>query len=454
MYQEFQEPEKYPSWDELQRGIADEAGLEDVPGFTKDASFVGKELINTLQGTPYANSQLLNEELELERHVKRMVEEKHPYVVLEKSLHQSGYQVPNIRRVFQKVTGIDPVRAYLDMSNYPIPPGVVPRYNYGWGVAKEGADYFFILPWTDKYGMFRVKGIERELVDSFYLLADARKKLEGKVKKFHDVTPDAADIITDLIQKVANFTKLTPRGAEFFNKMSTVIDTAPEMVVQSAIEAVDSGIIEPSDFQIIAEHLVLAAPTDYGMDLSAPERVDEKAFREFQQDQNMRSFRETKNNTLMPGQEFASNWESQRKVDFWGLLSESREMFQELASTIDGFRVEPSWGTFKIMPTPSLATDDDNHILDGSVAVGSSVQRLDSTDQSEIAILFFIHNGKLKYSGKFKGVNDREYAFSTMGLDDYFDDLAGSSGLDESVEHGLSATPPSSTMENGPVSRP
>ena len=440
-FAEFAEPEKIVSWDDLQRNISAEAGLDDV-GLPKEASNAGREQVMSTQDSLYANTQLLNETLEIDRHVERMTdEEKLSYIVIERSLVQMGYQRPNIRRSFHRITGIDPIRAYLDTANYPIPPGAVPRYNFGWGESKDSkSDYHFILPWTDKYAVFKLTGLTREIVSEHHMLDDARKDLKAKVKTFLDVSPENADTLTDIIQKVASLSKLSPAGAQLHTLLKNAVSMDPDQAARELVESHEAGKITDADFEIIAATVVLAAPAQ-DPTLTAPERVDEREFTDFREDQEGRSFKEMKSNTVMPGQEFASSWGDRHKVDFWGVLTESRELFSKIVSMIDGYRIEASWGTFRVMPQPNLAVDDDNHILDGSVAVGATCNTADGTRESEVAILMFIHNGKLRYAGKFKGVNEREYALTTQGLDEYFDDLEGTTALDEQIGMGGGGVP-------------
>lgn len=434
---DFQEPERQVPWDELQRGISADAGLEDIPGFTKDAANAGKEMVQVEQDSVYANSGLLNEVLEIDRHVKRMTEdEKLAYSVIERSLVQMGYQRPTIRRSFHRVTGIDPIRAYLDTNNYPIPPGSVPRYNMGWGEAKEGsADYFFVLPWIDKYAVFSLTGMERELDSAHDLLDDAREALTKKVKGLRDVEPNASDTLTDVFQKVAELGVLSDRGAELFQKLSAIYAMDPDVACSELVRAHEDGEITDRDFHTIAKKVVLAAPVA-PPPLTAPERLDAREFDSFRENQEGRSFKEMKQNTVMPGQEFASNWGDSHKIDFFGLIAESRELFSKIVSTITGYRIEPSWGTFRTMDQPNLAVDEDNHILDGSVAVGATVSSADGNSESEICVLMFVHNGKLRYAGKFKGCNEREYALTSQGLEEYFADLEGTTALDEQIGMG------------------
>lgn len=450
MYNEWPTPEPTVSWDDLQKKQGDG---NDALSIEKTASF-SSEVSRATQDTLFAGSGLLNEKLELRRHFDELMEDDDfAYVQMEKSLVSMGYQKGTVRGVFQEITGIDPVKAYLDTDNYRIPPGIVPRFNYAWGEAKEGkADFYFINPHMDQYGLFKTRGMEKELVESFYMLDDARKALKAKVKDFNDVTPDVTDTLSTILQKVASMAKLSPAGAKFLTDTSKLAERDGDTVARLAVMAVDEGKITAQDFQIIGEMLIEAAPPAPSM--TAPERIDEKEFRQFRGDQEGRSFREMKNNTSLPGQEFASDWQSRNKIDFWGLLTESQELFDELASTLQGYKLEPSWGTFKVMPTPNLAVDEDNHILDGSIAVGATVQKMGSEEQSEIAVLFFIHNGKLQYSGKFKGINEREYGLTTIGLEAYFGDLSGSSAIDEQIERGVSNTPLPDNGMPGPMSSP
>ena len=449
-YEEFPQREKFVTWDELQRNISADAGLDNVPGFTGVQKQAGiPELNQEGVDSLFANTSLLNEKVELQKHIKRLLDEKHPYLVLERMLRNLGYPAVNIRKVFEEETGINPVDAFLDFESYPKPPCVVPTYNYGWGKAKgDKKAYLFILPWTSKYAIYRQEGLDRTIDSEHMLLSEAREELKKKVDALRDVSPDGVDILTDLLHKVAAVSRLSVAGADFYKQAESLIATDPDHVAKAALQALESGKITDMDFQVIAERLIQAADP---APMSAPQRVDERSFADFRDQQEGRGFKEMKMNTLMPGQEFTSNWQDRHKVDFWGLLAESRSMFQQLISMIDGFRIEPSWGTFKIMPQPNLSLDNDNHILDGSVAVGATVEKLGTNEQSEIAIMFFIHGGKLKYTGKFRGINERDYAFSSLGLSDYFDDLSGESALDERLERGsggmgLQGIPPSPTV--------
>lgn len=435
---DFPEPEKHPSWDSLQKNLSPDDGLADIPGFTsdtlkKEAAYLGKELLQVEQDSLYANTGLLQEKLELETHIKRLMEEKQPYSIIEKQLRSMGYPANTIRRVFHETTGIDPIKAYLDSDNYPTPPGAVPRFCYGWGHAKNSkdADYFFVLPWIDKYGLFKLTGLERELVSEHWLVKDAREELKKHVKEQMEVTPDSTDILTDIIQKVAIFTRLSEKGAELYKELEILATQDLDITAKKVLESLDAGEITKSDFQIISEKIITAAP------MSAPEKADEESFRDFRDDQEGRSFQEMKDNTVIPGQMFESAWGDAHKVNFFGLIAESKELFDELTSSIQGFKLEPSWGTFRVMPNPTFSSDDTSHVLDGSVAVGSTVQKIDGQNQTEIAILMFIRDGKLRYAGKFKGVNGREYAFTSIGLNEYFDDLEGSTALDEKLERGM-----------------
>lgn len=436
MFNEFPEPEQAVSWNDLQKNISDEAGLETVPGFTREASSSGgRELVQGEQDSIYMNSGLLNEELEIDRHIERMTEEKLPYIVIEKALTQMGYQRSLVRKSFQRVTDIDPVQAFLDMDNFPIPPGAVSRYNFGWGEAKNEGDYYEIMPFADKYCLFKITGMEREREEGFHLLTEARDALKKKVKDLHDVTPDGADTLTDIFRRVASVGSFSERGAAAYDKIKVLCGMDPNVASQALVQLHEDGAVTDAEFRTIAEAIVLAAPVA-DPTLTAPERIDEKEFQSFRENQEGRSFNEMKQNTMMPGQEFASSWQDSHKVDFWGVLIESRELFTKIVSTIQGFRIEPEWGSFHVMPQPSLAVDDDNHILDGSVAVGASVETADGNKESQIAVLMFIHNGKLRYAGKFRGPNERDYALTTQGLEEFFDDLEGSTAIDDGVGMG------------------
>lgn len=443
-YVEFPEHQPNVDWTDIQNNLSPDIGLDDVPGFTKEAGNAGRESILIEQDSLYANSGLLNEKLEIERHLNRMIdEEKLPYITMERSLLSMGYRHNEIRAGFQRITGINPVHAYLDMDLYPSPPGAISRYNYGWGESKTAsADFFFILPWIDSYAIYKQTGLEREIVEKFNMVDDARQALKKHVKSFHDVGPEVADTLTDLVGRLSNISQLSKVASKVHNDIADLMGKDANIAAKSLEQALEEGTITPQEFKVIAENVVLGAPQDASQTFapSAPERVDEKEFNKFRDEQEGKSFKEMYNNITIPGQGLASEWADQNKVDFWGTLIESREMFNQIVSTIDGYTIEPSKGSFDIMNQPNVMVDEENHTQDGSVVVSADAKKLGTDDESKIAIMFFIHNGKLKFSGKFKGsATEREYALTTQGLDDYFSDLEGKSELQDEIGKGTGA---------------
>lgn len=147
-------------------------------GFTWDISRI-------LQGIPYSGSSTQQEMLELEQLMRELISEgKYSYKYIENFLISLNFNLNKIRRVFRKLTGVDP-DVYLDTQPYLDTPPSIPQINYGWGKSKDRSyDYYFIMPWDNKYCVFGQKGdIERVIVSEHYTLEGALDALSKKVEQ-------------------------------------------------------------------------------------------------------------------------------------------------------------------------------------------------------------------------------------------------------------------------------
>jgi hypothetical protein len=217
-------------------------------GFTWDISRI-------LQKVPYSGSSTQQEMLELEQHIRDLISEgKYSYKYIENFLVSLGYNLNKIRRVYKKLTGVEP-DIYLDEQPYLDTPSTIPGINYGWGEAKDNKyEYYFIMPWADKYCIFGQKGIDREIISEHYTLESALKELEGKVKKLYTFdhvltkkdlksrknihSPEdipagikiakdkTEDVVTELIEKEEFIDEKTP--SEFFEESSE--EMTPDIV--------------------------------------------------------------------------------------------------------------------------------------------------------------------------------------------------------------------------------
>jgi len=234
-------------------------------GFTWDISRI-------LQKVPYSGSSTQQEMLELEQNMRDLIAEgKYSYKYIENFLVSLGYNLNKIRRVFKKLTGVEP-DIYLDAQPYLDTPPTIPGINYGWGESKDSKyEYYFIMPWIDKYCIFGQKGVDREIVSEHYTLESALKELEGKVKKLYtfdriltekdlisrknihspedmpmgiktaqnqDTKQPSKDVVTELTEKEEFVDEKTP--AEFFEESTE--EVAPNVVdaVRTIFDYVES----------------------------------------------------------------------------------------------------------------------------------------------------------------------------------------------------------------------
>src|SRR5665213_2719345 len=386
-------PEKHVPWDELQGGFGDSAFIYDDAPIVRTA---GEQGTRAITDTLFAGSNRINEEAELERHIREMSDDGRSYVEMEKMLLGYGYFKEKIRHVFQRVTGVDPVQAYLDVFTYSIPPGAVPRYNYGWGESKkEDADYYYVLPYVNQYAIYKQTGLEKEVVFESMVLSDAREELRKYVKDVKAVTPDQLDGLTDIINRAASVNMPTISSENGRELLAQVHRLKRNGGVDLAIKMVDnakqSGDIGVDDHDVLMRY---AADTEDESDRTPAQKDELKEFERYQQ-------------------------------------SEEGRTLEEVTQNITGASVSTVSQAVDLLGVEAFSPDNGNHIDKGSIRF---IVEITDGEQSQSAmglVIMFIVSGKLQYKGTFKGQNNREYALTTPGVNSYFDDInAGAVDLD------------------------
>lgn len=231
-------------------------------GFTWDIS-------RLLQDIPYSGTSTQQEMLELEQIMRDLISEgKYGYKYIENLLLSLNYSLNKIRRTFRKLTGVDP-DVYLDAQPYLDTPPSIPQINYGWGKSKDRSyDYYFVMPWNNKYCVFGQKGdTDRFIVSEHYDLEEALKALEKKVelvmrydrvltkndlvKKDRVFVPEELplgvkvaaeapqkDVVTETLQEEDFFDEKTP--AEFFEEVTEEDTSSIVDAVRSIFDYVES----------------------------------------------------------------------------------------------------------------------------------------------------------------------------------------------------------------------
>lgn len=437
---DFERPDNEPkaeSWESLQHALGSSDVNFNEAQLQKTAGGSMEQATRAMTGTLWAGSATINEQYELECHMKEMIEEGRVFPAIEKSLKAYGYTKDKIRRVFQKLTNIDPVQAYLDTSTYTIPPDAVPRYNYGWGPSKDKkSDYHFILPFIEKFAVYKQTGLEREIVFDHLSLEATREELRKYVKDVRFVTPDSLDSDSDIIQRVASL-QVPLFDSEQANKLAAEVCRLktlgePDDARRMVLNAEQEGVLSTAELGQMLLYVEAEDPSEMtGQDKERNREVDK-----YQKAQEGRSIGDEIQTLKIPQNEFAEKMQNDNRVNMKELSGDAYDLLTEIAATIPGYAVEPVGQTVDLLDVKSYTADDSNHIDTGAVRFMVIMSDLKTQQTRKGLVIMFIVNGKLQYSGKFKGEDNREYALSSPGVNNYFDSLEG-----KSVEE-LHYTPP------------
>lgn len=332
--------------------------IEKQAGFTYDIS-------RLLQKTPYSGSSTIQEMLELEMNMRDLISEnKFGYKMIESYLISLGYNLNKIRRVFKKITGVDP-NIYLDNQPYLHTPASIPQINYGWGEAKsKDFDYFFIMPWNNDYCIFGQKGdLEREIVSKHFDLETARKELSSKVKTVYQYDKVLSE--NDLIKDKRIF---TPEDLPLGIKSSMEEDS--DLSLKSLQTSEDFSNQTPSDFLDEIEKddsfIIDAVKTIHDYIQSVSEKVSSYII-------NLKGFK---------------------------YISQEGGSI-EITPEVEGINIKPS--TFDVP------------------AVFSVIVEMKQNDIIKKGLLIFLYkDGELTTNGVFKGEDKKLYAFSEEGINSYF----------------------------------
>lgn len=429
-YLNFEEsvPEKQTSWDEIQRDMgASDVNYDDAP-ITRQAGGSNEQVVRSVTDSLWAGSNTIDEQFELERHIRELTTEGLAFVEIEKSLMHYGYQKSKIRNVFHRVTGVDPVAAYLDVSTYSIPPDAVPRYNYGWGFGKgEDKSYYFILPFYNKYAVWKQSGLNKETIFEDMSLQNTREELEKHVKAVNLVTPDSADTHSDIVVRVASINVLS-----FDNPVAnTIVSEAhrlkrlgeSDLALKMAADAKQSGSITLDEHEKIVRYI----QADDASEVTQEDRQHQKEFERYQQEQEGQTLDKAIEETKVPQTGFDEALDMQNQIDMQGLTNDAYDLMKELTSSVPGYKVTPQGQSVDILGVSGYSADESNHIDKGTIRFIITIEDLERNETAMGLVLMFINNGKLQYKGTFRGQNNQWYALSAPGVDSYFNDMGADS---------------------------
>jgi len=184
--------------DEIQSAAAAaKAGLsqELATGLVSQASTGNMEMTRALYDVRFVRSGTPEELLEVEKHLRMMIDQGLAYRFMERFLMTMGYLPHTIRRAFKNLTGVRP-EDVVNYENYFMSPGCIPTFNMGWGKAKgKDKGFFFIMPMTDYYGIFhQVDDRTRVEVSRHPELQDAIEACRKLVVRLERWDPPVKDV--------------------------------------------------------------------------------------------------------------------------------------------------------------------------------------------------------------------------------------------------------------------
>lgn len=170
----------------------------EIEPMSVEASHGEVERTLALSNSEYAGTGLPEELLQVQHHIRELRDAGYSYLFMEKHLMSMRFAAYMIRRAFKKLTGLDPEQAVN--FNYLLSPGSIPQFNLGWGEAKKGKGYFFLMPIGTWYSLLHQENdITRNEVGRFNELKDAVDALKGTVKKAMRWDPPVKEVKDQII---------------------------------------------------------------------------------------------------------------------------------------------------------------------------------------------------------------------------------------------------------------
>lgn len=404
------------------------------------------EITHGQHGATFAGSDSVCEMPELIWQIQDHIANGEEYLFIEEQLSKLGYQRHWIREAFLKETGIDPVQAYLDMDNFSIPPGMVPRYNYGWGESKTAKyDFIFILPVPyARMGVVGQKGAEREELDTFRTVLEAREELKKHVKEVRHVTPESAAMTQFMVHPLYRSANLSIVGQELLEQVNFLKDAElSEALLNDALAADRISEDDYESLRVFADEA--AAPI-----VDPTEQEEGEEFATFREEKKSLSVNDVLEKTKLPEEDFRDRLQTRHSINIPAITQESFDVFKQMTGEIQGYQFTITSQDVD-MHDVNESTADVNPLDAGSVSFIATVQENSTQQEYLILTVMMVRNGQLSYSGLFKGENDQEYGLSSPGIIEFFNDMSGeidrslpdvSTIQDKTHEGPMSATNP------------
>lgn len=377
-----------------------------------------------LDGTSYAGTRTKEELKELEINLMNLLSLRlYPYSYIEKTLISKGYDLTDIRRAFEHITGIS-ANSYLEgllYKNIYEVPHTIPTYNLGWGVSKnKNYDYIFVMPYVYGYAIFGQKGeFQREIIKMFSSkeLKTALTELKKLVKEVNSLNEVYEGKLKDK-NPTPDLTMFSePKYASLSEECKAIVDylktsnVSPKKAIEFIKESYYTGSISNTDYVALKTFFTKKAKEDDPLEsTNIKKEISEVSANEYFENE-LEGEDESMN--LMEGLEEIKKY-----------LSEKQSQISNYTFDIYSFKYK----TLKDIKTlqPNIESEDLKAIetlkSKGYIAIILAIKSK-KTDETKYGLfLFTLVNGDLHTSGSFKGTDNKVYSFTEEGLDTYFEE--------------------------------
>lgn len=368
--------------------------MEDKMDRIKREAGGNDQIVKTLLGFPYAGTYTREELIELEGQLRYLLEQKsYGYKYIEDYLSKVGYSVNLIRFAFERLTGVNPLE-FLDWTKFLNAPPSIPGISYGWGKSKDKKyDYYFVMSWVYGYTIFGQKGdLKRDEIDVFPSLSQAR---------------DACDKLVDELNyfdKVVDVDLLSP---------SEMPNTSDEPIIVHSDQKDEET---ERDVEQVKEEV---------------DKLEETPYEELAKDQTPQEFFTSEINKE---EEMTIADNIQRILDH---LKSRSEHLQNFDIRVKTFKYQQKEVEEQIERTPQIGGRNMEEFFSATAIMPILLEIEDitlPTDKNRKGglIIFSVVDGSVTTSDKFKGEDNRMYAFTEAGLSEYFSQAR--------IEEGTSGT--------------
>lgn len=352
------------------------------------------------------------------------------YPQLEETFVNYGYSVPMIRKAFEKVFGVNPVKLLHMLDTIMLnTPSSIPVYNYGWGVSKKKNDgfYFVLKDYDDLYTIFHQKNeIDREVVVKEISHKVIMKKLESLVKhvyrydvpysEYKEEDKNLEDSYEEIMEAMVGFGKTKTAYVVVQNFLKEAISNG-KITEGQAREAIRVYAKESKEKDVVSD-----TP---GHEEDTPEEKENIKDRE----KDIVNDSVAEHLSKKTPQQFFDSSVSKSDDFAYYHVRDIVSFINSKQSEIKGFDISIKRFVYdKYDDTDNTVTvvnsNTNNSSPLASISVIFEITNLAASDVNSkkfgLAVFFINPDNKIKTSDSFKGEDDLVYGFTSEGINKYF----------------------------------